>query len=921
MITLTSQIAQEQTVLSQSNFAVKSRKLFSFPVFLLANIRGGLSTKLDELQVLLTDNNVDFAILTESWLHADITSDTLQISGYTMYRLDRRDGRQGGGVVVYVKEGTVCSHLAHFTHDNLEVLWLLYRANSMPREVTHLLVGAVYHPPRANNFELADYLTSTMDQVTRSHPNAGILLLGDFNQLSDSYLKSFPLQQIVTSATRATSILDKVFTNVSSWYKTPVILPAVSRSDHETVLLQPVADPPRPSKSVKVLHRRLISPNRKALLCHHLQNVNWTPLFHMNTCEQMVSYFYSVVIKLLDCYMPFVRTSVSNLDKPWVTKTFKSLIKQRQRAFLSSSMSQYRKLRNKVQRMALSLRKQFYSRKIESLHSADPRSWWKKTKQFLYDKQSNPLQHLEQPNADQSLADVINDFFISVSAHIPPFDKDLLTGLTADHNHTDQYIIEPSEVERRLSRINIHKSSGPDGLPNWLLRDFASLLSEPLSAIFNASLREGYLPPIWKSAEVVPVPKTQPPISIQNDLRPISLLPTVAKVFESIVGRWLLSFVEPFLDNCQFGCRKGRSTLHALVAILHEWMSCLDSGGSVRTVFVDFRKAFDLVDHNVLFTKLLKYQLPNFMLKWFSSYLSNRYQRVRADHHLSSWKELNGAMPQGSWLGPLCFLVLIDDLSVDCPVHKYVDDTTLSELLQSKHQHSSMPSFLDHLLSWADSNRMEINATKTKEMILGPLARTDMSLLTIPAGIINRVTSFKLLGVYIDSNLSWSTHIDHMVKRATGRLYFLKQLKRAGVASQHLLHFYTTVIRPVLEYCAPLWHYALTKAHTEQLEAVQKRAIHIIFNYSRGMPYNFMLYAAELPSLSSRRLNLSSEFFLGITDPDSCLHHLLPDPRPDSVTARLRTYEAYPRVATRTKRYCSFIQYSLNHYQISIPNC
>ena len=107
-----------------------------------------------------------------------------------------------------------------------------------------------------------------------------------------------------------------------------------------------------------------------------------------------------------------------------------------------------------------------------------------------------------------------------------------------------------------------------------------------------------YLPPIWKSAEVVPVPKVHPPTSICNDLRLISLLPTIAKVFESIVGKWFLTFIEPHLDNCQFRCRKSRSTTHALIAIPHTWMTALDSHGSVRSVFVDFRKAFDLVDHN-----------------------------------------------------------------------------------------------------------------------------------------------------------------------------------------------------------------------------------------------------------------------------------------------------------------------------------
>ena len=136
------------------------------------------------------------------------------------------------------------------------------------------------------------------------------------------------------------------------------------------------------------------------------------------------------------------------------------------------------------------------------------------------------------------------------------------------------------------------------------------LLSQPLAAIFNASLREGYLTPIWKSAEVVPVPKVHPPTSICNDLRSISLLPTIAKVFESIVGKWFLTFMEPQLDNCQFGCRKSRSTTHALIAILHTWMTALDSHGSVRSVFVDFRKAFDLVDHNILSVSYTHLTLP-----------------------------------------------------------------------------------------------------------------------------------------------------------------------------------------------------------------------------------------------------------------------------------------------------------------------
>jgi len=234
---------------------------------------------------------------------------------------------------------------------------------------------------------------------------------------------------------------------------------------------------------------------------------------------------------------------------------------------------------------------------------------------------------------------------------------------------------------------------------------------------------------ITQKEKVVPVPKVYPPASIHNDVRSISLLPTIAKVFESIVGKWLLSFIEPYLDGNQFGCR--RSTTHALIAILHTWMTAVDSHGSVCSVSVDFQKAFDLVDHNLLFSKLLQYSLPNFLLLWFAFYLSNHQQRVRANSSLSTFRKLNGAMPQCSFLGPLAFLILIDDLSTGCPLHKYVDDTTLSELVRPKQLDTYIPTYLANLLTWAVQNGMEINTSKTKEMVHGRFAITDLPFLNI----------------------------------------------------------------------------------------------------------------------------------------------------------------------------------------------
>ena len=151
-------------------------------------------------------------------------------------------------------------------------------------------------------------------------------------------------------------------------------------------------------------------------------------------------------------------------------------------------------------------------------------------------------------------------------------------------------------------------------------------------------------------------------------------------------------------------------------------------------------------------------------------------------------------------------------------------------------------------------------------------------------------------------------------------LYFLKQLKRSGLTIKQLFHYYTAVIRPVLEYCGPVWHYALIKSQTQQLEAIQKRAIQIVLNFSRGMPYTPMLFAVDLNSLASRKEDISRKFFQDITKSTSCLLHFLPDPKLPSYNSRLRSYEKFPRPYTRTKQYRSVVQYALSHYHDRVYN-
>ena len=191
----------------------------------------------------------------------------------------------------------------------------------------------------------------------------------------------------------------------------------------------------------------------------------------------------------------------------------------------------------------------------------------------------------------------------------------------------------------------------------------------------------GFFSQLWKQANVIPVPKVQPPGSNESDLRPISLTPTLSNLSESYVSKWIMNRILPKLDSSQFGAIRGRSTTHALVDMLHIWHKALDQSQLARVMFVDFPKAFDPIDHTIAINNLIELAIPVLVVKWFASFLTSRQQRVKIANHLSPWLVLKGGMPQGSWLGPLTFIIIVDELKLSCTTHKYMDDTTLTEIL------------------------------------------------------------------------------------------------------------------------------------------------------------------------------------------------------------------------------------------------
>ena len=569
--------------------------------------------------------------------------------------------------------------------------------------------------------------------------------------------------------------------------------------------------------------------------------------------------------------------------------------------------------RNKVNRVRKKLKSEYVSNTMQNLKSSDPKNWWKKIKSLTGQQQkSDNLESLAQSicSGDKmALANTINDFFQSVSSHLSPLS-------IPKHTHyfvvPDEYIITVDSVEKRLRNINITKAAGPDDIPNWLLKDLYFELAPPICAIWNSSFRDSYVPQIWKSANTCPLPKKSPPLNLQKDLRPISLTPILSKGIEFYARDWFMGFFNDHIDEFQYGSQSECSTVIALVQLFHNWLLNLDTGGNIiRILLIDFSKAFDLVDHNILMRKISQLGIPEFLSSWLYSFLCNRRQRVKIGNTLSEWSQMNAGVPQGTLLGPSTFLLHINDLKTECHSIKYVDDTTIWETCDKKGDNSKIQNAANQTYEWCESNNMKINIDKTKEILINfSKKQTPIKPITLNNKEIERVSNSKLLGVIINDTFTWSDHIEYICGKAAKRLYFLRLLKRANIPSLDIVHVYCSTVRSLLEYACEVWHPGITKQQCEKVELIQKRALKVAFP---NLSYSEALKAGNIQTLNDRRNDRCRSFFTDICRPTHRLHNLLP---PKNNLLHLRTKRQYilPRVRTnRLKR--SPIYHGVFNYQ------
>ncbi len=413
------------------------------------------------------------------------------------------------------------------------------------------------------------------------------------------------------------------------------------------------------------------------------------------------------------------------------------------------------------------------------------------------------------------------------------------------------------EVKGIMSKLNVSKANGPDGISNRVLKECADSLAIPLTDLFNKSMDEGVFPKLWKMSNVSPVYKKAFRY-LKENYRPVSLLSCVSKIMERIVYNALYNYfkVNGLLSERNSGFKEKDSTINQLVHLCHQIYQGLDSAKDICLVFLDVSKAFDKVYHPALLHKLERMGVSGNLLTWLGSYLSGRKQTVVINGVCSDSKSINASVPQGSILGPLLFLAYINDLVDDLETTPYLfaDDTSLFCPIDPKNMQVSFDSInrdLATLDKWAAQWRVTFNASKTVYMIVSNRRNVVYPSLELSGVQLTRVYDHKHLGMVFSHDMKWGAHIDSVLQKAFSRLNGIRRIKSI-VPRTIRESLYKALVLPVVEYGSVLIDNC-SMFLKQRLERLHRNAAVIVTGAFRNTGYNRLLSELGWDTLDDRR--------------------------------------------------------------------
>ena len=757
----------------------------------------------------------------------------------------------GGGIGMFIRNDMDYEEIgSHFAPNQAET-------HVIHLKKLNIFIINTYRSPSCKTDVFFEQISTTITSLRKNDGQVPkIILCGDFNvdllmntadsiKLTELALKYDLEQKIFTPtriATTTATLIDNIFTNMCSRTLSGTLPMAVS--DHCATFLN------LPGKKFVKKERKLarvLNENSKNHLRKLLAAEKWEDVIEEKSEKSFVK-FHQKLEEYMNIACPRVEKKCVNRNttklEPWATagiltsratkmKLLKSLKKKGSES-LRVQYKQYLKVYTKCIKRA----KQLHFQEELQKNCNDPQKTWKLLNEFT--GRNTPQQPLpdtfiennEEIRGDENIAEGFNKFYTNIGPNlakkIKPSTISYKNYLKKSSTTFEFQEVDEKKLSKIMSSILPKSSQGHDEISNQLLKEIYPAIQQPLLHLINLSLKLKYVPDHWKKAKLIPVFKSGQK-NVFTNYRPISLLPTISKVIEKVVAKQVIEYLtrNHLLHNLQFGFRPNHETTHAILKALEKIYEDKEEGSFTVAIFIDLKKAFDTVKHSILLDKL---EYLGIDPGWFKSYLDQRPQYTEINGKRSSNQKITTGVPQGSILGPLLFLIYINDLPSSNKFLNilFADDTTfmISENTEEKLV-QTVNEELEKAASWFQANELTLHPSKSTFMVFNhknpqvfngkiKLQETIME----RTGETEKSKSTKFVGIHIDEGLTWQHQINHVRKKMATGIYILNTHKRL-LDQKCKVMLYNALIKSHLEYGLAAWH----SGKTGSLSILQKKII------------------------------------------------------------------------------------------------
>ena len=822
-----------------------------------------MRNKFDDLQCFVISNKCDMLLLVETWLDEQEVN-MYELKGYKALHSCRK--KRGGGAAIYIKNTIKISELDKTDpQEDISGLSAVVGDNN-------LKVSLIYRPPSYDYDQCNLYLETLMGKYPKKH-----LIIGDFNvNLLDKHqnqvieykntivLNGYQILNRIDeqNATRVTlnskSVIDHVITDLGNVNNCKVTVHSNAISDHNK--LEIVVEEP------KKIHKPKVKYETKAI-----NHTKFVQIFRDRIGTIGVQTFQDLINFIADCKSEceYLKTIVCRENNMWVTNELLEMIKNRDKLYKKKCedpeniqlINEFKNIKNKVNNKIKALKNKYFREKWEET-GQDSRKQWRFMNELVKPKlKENTIEALLVDNIEvTNPTDILNE----LNKHFTTIGKSIVNELNCDieniplhlkaninfeeiHCDNSIYTNPTSTIEINNVILDLKQNSSP-GHDGVSVKDVLNLKEELvpiLTDLTNNVLSTGVFPQELRLNKVTPIYKSGKK-NIMGNYRPISIVSVFSKIVEKIIKKRILDFVDRFvgMDAFQYGFTEKSSTLSTTLDLINTVMTELDNNKIVVSVFIDLRKAFDVVSCDILLDKLYKMGIRGNMHSLIKSYLLGGQQYIKLNQLMSDKRKNEYGVPQGSVLGPLFYSLYVLSLrkaGLKARYYTFADDTALVYSAKDEHELETLVNAdLKKYTNWLLCNKLKINTDKTKCMVFKQKNKIIYSpQIKIDGYTIEHVNEIKYLGLIIDNGLNWKEHITH-IKNKIAPMISSVYRHRSYLSDKSKMNIYNAFFVPHLRYLLPVWG-VCGKINFGKIQVTQNQVLKAIFNYDR-LTHTALLY-------------------------------------------------------------------------------